>query len=78
MQCHQTRSVDVNRKRAREIMREKVDVAYKGEHSEVLIKKKESELVKQEKRRKAKENLERKKQFKETLAAESNPGKDTI
>ncbi|XP_014880861.1 N-lysine methyltransferase SETD8-like [Poecilia latipinna] len=31
VKCHQTRSVDINRKRARDIMREKLDVAYKGE-----------------------------------------------
>lgn len=58
-------------------MREKLDVAYKGELSEVIIKKKESVLRKQEKRRKANENLERKKQFKEVLAADLNPEKDT-
>lgn len=73
MQCHQTRSVDVNRKRARDIMREKLDVFYKGELSEVLAKKKESELKKQEKRRKANENLERKRLFKEKLASDSKP-----
>lgn len=70
--------MDINRKRAREIMREKLDVAYKGELSEVLVKKKESVLRKQEKRRKANENLERKKLFKEMLSAESNPGNDTV
>ncbi|XP_029018189.1 mitochondrial translation release factor in rescue [Betta splendens] len=78
VKCHQTRSVDINRKRAREILREKVDVAYKGELSEVLVKKKDSVLRKQEKRRKANENLERKKQYKEILAAESNSGNDTV
>lgn len=76
LQCHQTRSVDINRKRAREIMREKLDVAHKGEFSELIVKKKESVLKKQEKRRKANENLERKKLFKEVLAADSNPGND--
>ncbi|XP_074527372.1 mitochondrial translation release factor in rescue [Halichoeres trimaculatus] len=78
VKCHQTRSVDTNRKRARDIMREKLDVLYKGEHSEVLVKKKVSELRKQEKRRKVNENLERKRHFKETLAAASEPGKDTV
>ncbi|XP_026178099.1 mitochondrial translation release factor in rescue [Mastacembelus armatus] len=78
VKCHQTRSVDINRKRAREIMREKLDVAYKGELSEVLVKKKESVLKKQEKRRKANEHLERKKQFKEALAADSKPGNDIV
>ncbi|MEQ2305961.1 hypothetical protein AMECASPLE_003278 [Ameca splendens] len=51
VKCHQTRSVDINRKRARDIMREKLDVAYKGELSELMVKKKESVLRKQEKRK---------------------------
>lgn len=59
-------------------MREKLDVAYKGELSEVVMKKKESVLRKQEKRRKASENLERKRLFKEALAADSKPGNDTV
>ncbi|XP_072243074.1 mitochondrial translation release factor in rescue isoform X2 [Leuresthes tenuis] len=77
VKCHQTRSVDTNRKRAREIMREKLDVAYKGELSEVLVKKKESVLKKDEKRRRVNENLERKRQFKESLSADSKPENDT-
>ncbi|KAM3610271.1 uncharacterized protein V6R79_001649 [Siganus canaliculatus] len=78
VKCHQTRSVDTNRKRAREIMREKLDVLYKGELSEVLVKKKQSELRKQEKRRKANDNLERKRLFKEALTADSKQGSDNI
>ncbi|KAK9522803.1 hypothetical protein VZT92_019248 [Zoarces viviparus] len=78
VKCHQTRSVDINRKRARDIMREKLDVVYKGELSEVIIKKKESEVRKQEKRKKANENLERKRLFREALAADSKPGNDTV
>lgn len=78
VKCHQTRSVDTNRKRARDIMREKLEVAYKGELSEVLRKKKESELKKQEKRKKANENLQRKRLFKEALAADSKPGNETV
>ncbi|XP_054628640.1 mitochondrial translation release factor in rescue isoform X2 [Dunckerocampus dactyliophorus] len=78
VKCHQTRSVDINRKRAREIMREKLDVFHKGAQSEVLVRKRESEAMKQEKRRKAKENLERKKLFKEALLAEAKPGSDTV
>lgn len=49
-------------------MRQKLDVEYKGELSELVIQKKESVLRKQEKRRKVNENLERKRLFKETLA----------
>ncbi|KAE8292186.1 putative peptide chain release factor C12orf65-like protein, mitochondrial Precursor [Larimichthys crocea] len=78
VKCHQTRSVDINRKRARDIMREKLDVVYKGELSEVVLKKKEAELRKHEKRKKANDNLERKRQFKEALAADSTPGSDTV
>ncbi|XP_042344768.1 mitochondrial translation release factor in rescue [Plectropomus leopardus] len=78
VKCHQTRSVDINRKRARDIMREKLDVVYKGELSEVLVKKKESEQRKQQKRRKANQNLERKRLFKEALSADSKPGNDTV
>lgn len=70
--------MDINRKRARDIMREKLDVLYKGELSEVVVKKKESELRKQEKRRKANTNLERKRLFKEALAADSKPESETV
>lgn len=76
VKCHQTRSVDINRKRAREILREKLDVAYKGELSELMVKKKEAVLRKQEKRKRVNENLERKRLFKEALAAETKPGDD--
>ncbi|NWX00879.1 CL065 factor, partial [Caloenas nicobarica] len=65
VKCHQTRSVEQNRKIAREILQEKVDLFYKGEDSDVFKEKKALEKKKQEKKRKAKENLERKKQFKE-------------
>lgn len=58
-------------------MREKLDVLYKGELSEVTVKKKESELKKQEKRKKANHNLERKRLFKEALAADSKLESDT-
>ncbi|KAH0625403.1 hypothetical protein JD844_014890 [Phrynosoma platyrhinos] len=64
-ECHQTRSVEQNRKKAREILQEKVDVFYKGDTSDVIKEKKESEKRKQEKRKRAKENLERKRQLKE-------------
>lgn len=78
LQCHQTRSVDINRKRAREIMREKLDVLHKGELSEVIVKKRESELRKQDKRKKVNENLERKRLFKEALAADPRPENDVV
>ncbi|XP_064209377.1 mitochondrial translation release factor in rescue [Anguilla rostrata] len=71
VKCHQTRSVDVNRKRAREILREKLDVLNKGEESDVIREKKEAEWRKREKKRKAKENLEKKKLFKEAFVTDS-------
>ncbi|XP_072289809.1 mitochondrial translation release factor in rescue [Eucyclogobius newberryi] len=73
VKCHQTRSVDLNRKRARDILREKLDVAIKGELSEISVKKKESVQKKQDKRRKVNQSLEKKKLFKEALAADSKP-----
>lgn len=80
VKCHQTRSVDLNRKRAREILQEKLDVALKGELSEISVKKKESVLKKQDKRKKVNQSLERKRQFKEALAAETKADndKDTV
>ncbi|NWI13108.1 CL065 factor, partial [Crypturellus soui] len=65
IKCHQTRSVEQNRKIAREILQEKVDLFYKGENSDVFKEKKAAERKKQEKKRRARENLERKRQFKE-------------
>ncbi|XP_020794051.1 mitochondrial translation release factor in rescue [Boleophthalmus pectinirostris] len=73
VKCHQTRSVDLNRKRAREILREKLDVALKGELSEICVKKRESEQKKQDKRRKVNQSLEKKRLFKEALAAGAKP-----
>ncbi|XP_028680286.1 mitochondrial translation release factor in rescue [Erpetoichthys calabaricus] len=69
VKCHQTRSVEINRKRAREIMQKKLDVFYNGENSEIWTRKREAERMKQEKKKKAKDILEKKKQFKESLAA---------
>ncbi|XP_057278060.1 mitochondrial translation release factor in rescue [Pezoporus wallicus] len=65
VKCHQTRSVEKNRKIAREILQEKVDLFYKGEESDVFKERKALEKKKQEKKRKAREHLERKKLFKE-------------
>ncbi|XP_075033577.1 mitochondrial translation release factor in rescue [Mixophyes fleayi] len=65
VKCHQTRSLEINRTRARRILQEKIDVFYKGESSDLLKQKEEAERKKQEKRKKAKDNLEKKKHFKE-------------
>ncbi len=59
--------MDLNRKRAREILREKLEIAYKGEESELLKMKKDSIQRKQEKRQKVNENMEKKRRFKEML-----------
>ncbi|XP_048467225.1 mitochondrial translation release factor in rescue [Rhincodon typus] len=67
VKCHQTRSVDQNRKIARTILQEKLDVHYKGVNSEIVKQKQAQRWKKQEKKRKAKDNLERKRQFKNLL-----------
>ncbi|XP_057214035.1 mitochondrial translation release factor in rescue [Triplophysa rosa] len=69
VKCHQTRSVTHNRKLARDILREKLEVEYKGEESELLRRQRESIQKKQKKRRKVNENIEKKRRFKETLKA---------
>uniref|UniRef100_UPI00398E3C97 mitochondrial translation release factor in rescue n=1 Tax=Pristiophorus japonicus TaxID=55135 RepID=UPI00398E3C97 len=72
VKCHQTRSVDQNRKIARTILQEKLDVHYKGVNSEIVKQKQEQQWKKQEKKRKAKDNLERKRQFKDLLKESSD------
>ncbi|XP_069789623.1 mitochondrial translation release factor in rescue isoform X2 [Narcine bancroftii] len=67
VKCHQTRSLDQNRKIARTILQEKLDVYYKGINSEIVKQKEEQQWKKREKKKKAKDNLERKRQFKELL-----------
>ncbi|XP_032085384.1 probable peptide chain release factor C12orf65 homolog, mitochondrial [Thamnophis elegans] len=70
IKCHQTRSLETNRSKAREILQEKVDVFYKGQSSVVLQEKQEWQKKKEEKRREARKNLERKRHLKEMLALE--------
>ncbi|XP_012637648.1 mitochondrial translation release factor in rescue isoform X2 [Microcebus murinus] len=72
VKCHQTRSVDENRKRARKILQEKVDVFYNGENSPVLKEKREAEKKKQERKKRAKETLEKKKLLKELRESSKN------
>lgn len=77
LQCHQTRSVDQNRKLARRILQEKVDVFYNGENSLVCREKREAEKRKQERKKRAKETLEKKKLLKEQWESSKNvPGED--
>lgn len=59
-------------------MREKLDVLYKGELSDIITKKKELESRKQEKRKKANANLEKKRLFKEALATDSKAENETV
>ncbi|EHB01475.1 hypothetical protein GW7_03140 [Heterocephalus glaber] len=72
VKCHQTRSVDHNRKLARKILQEKVDVFYNGEDSPVCRKKREAEKKKQERKKRAKETLEKKKLLKELWESSRN------
>ncbi|KAM9118779.1 mitochondrial translation release factor in rescue [Pangshura tecta] len=65
VKCHQTRSVELNRQRARGILQQKVDLFYKGENSDIFKEKRAAEKKKQEKKKRAKETLEKKKRFKE-------------
>ncbi|KAG8456045.1 hypothetical protein GDO86_002013 [Hymenochirus boettgeri] len=71
VKCHQTRSVELNRKKAREILQGKIDIFYKGDDSDILKQKEEGERKKQEKRKKSKEILEKKKHLKEMQFSES-------
>ncbi|XP_035562308.1 mitochondrial translation release factor in rescue isoform X2 [Canis lupus baileyi] len=72
VKCHQTRSVDQNRKLARQILQEKVDIFYNGENSIVYKEKQEAEKKKQERKRRAKETLEKKKLLKELRELSKN------
>ncbi|XP_027709335.1 probable peptide chain release factor C12orf65 homolog, mitochondrial isoform X2 [Vombatus ursinus] len=73
VKCHQTRSVDQNRKLAREILQGKVDLFYRGEDSHIHKAKKEAEKKKRERKKKAKETLEKKRLFKELMLKEPRP-----
>ncbi|XP_074155045.1 mitochondrial translation release factor in rescue [Sminthopsis crassicaudata] len=73
VKCHQTRSVDQNRKLAREILQGKVDLFYRGEDSHIYKAKKEAEKRKRERKKKAKETLEKKRLLKELMLKESKP-----
>ncbi|XP_059105579.1 mitochondrial translation release factor in rescue [Peromyscus eremicus] len=72
VKCHQTRSVDQNRKIARKILQEKVDVFYNGNNSPVHREKLEAERRKRERKKRAKETLEKKRLLKELWEASQN------
>ncbi|XP_006822358.1 mitochondrial translation release factor in rescue-like [Saccoglossus kowalevskii] len=67
VKCHQTRSQSKNRELSRRILREKLDVFYKGDESIIVIEKKKEEKRRQEKKRKSKVRLEKLKAFKASL-----------
>ncbi|XP_006209607.2 mitochondrial translation release factor in rescue [Vicugna pacos] len=78
VKCHQTRSVDQNRKLARRILQEKVDVFYNGENSPVCKERREAEKRKQERKKRAKETLEKKKLLREQWeSSKTEPGERT-
>ncbi|XP_036132768.1 probable peptide chain release factor C12orf65 homolog, mitochondrial [Molossus molossus] len=72
VKCHQTRSVDQNRKLAREILRRKVDVFYNGDNSLAYREKREAEKKKQARKKRARETLEKKKLLKELWGSSRN------
>ncbi|XP_040203228.1 probable peptide chain release factor C12orf65 homolog, mitochondrial [Rana temporaria] len=71
VKCHQTRSLEINRMKARGILREKLDVLYKGENSDVIKEKEEARKKKLEKQKKSRETLEKKRILKEMKSLEN-------
>ncbi|XP_036209771.1 probable peptide chain release factor C12orf65 homolog, mitochondrial isoform X2 [Myotis myotis] len=69
VKCHQTRSLDQNRKLARKILQEKVDVFYNEENSVAYRERREAEKKKQERKKRAKQTLEKKRLLKELWEA---------
>ncbi|KAM5237716.1 mitochondrial translation release factor in rescue [Ctenodactylus gundi] len=69
VKCHQTRSIDSNRKLARQILREKVDVFYNGDSSPICRARREAERRKQERKKRARDTLEKKKALKQLREA---------
>ncbi|KAL5016710.1 hypothetical protein ScPMuIL_006299 [Solemya velum] len=62
---HESRSLETNRKKARILLREKLDVHLHGDQSFFAQQKKEDSKSRSESKKKAKKLLERKKAFKE-------------
>lgn len=65
VKCHETRSLDMNRQRARQRLQARLDFHYHGEQSYVSQKKHEYQILKKEKKRRSKIRLEKKRAFKE-------------
>ncbi|XP_072271923.1 mitochondrial translation release factor in rescue isoform X2 [Pyxicephalus adspersus] len=71
VKCHQTRSLETNRLKARRILQEKVDIFYKGDSSDIIKEKEEARRKLQEKKKKSREILEKKKLLKEMKSFEN-------
>ena len=65
MQCHETRSLETNRKRARERLQERLDFHYHGDQSYLAVKKREGSEQRKEKKRRSNLRLDKKRAFKE-------------
>ncbi|XP_070571442.1 mitochondrial translation release factor in rescue-like [Ptychodera flava] len=72
VKCHQTRSQTKNEEIARRILREKLDIHFKGEDSVIIQEKKKEEKKKQEKKRKSKIKLEKLRAFRASLQTDDN------
>ncbi|XP_028002916.2 mitochondrial translation release factor in rescue isoform X2 [Eptesicus fuscus] len=77
VKCHQTRSVEQNRKLARKIMQEKLDIFYHGEESLAYRERRAAEKKKQERKKRAKETLEKKRQLKQLWESSKNSMAET-
>ncbi|XP_045441503.1 mitochondrial translation release factor in rescue [Pipistrellus kuhlii] len=77
VKCHQTRSVEQNRKLARKILQEKVDSFYHGEESLASRERRAAEKKKQERKKRAKETLEKKRQLKQLWESSKNSTAET-
>lgn len=64
-QCHETRSLDSNRKIARQKLRELLDVQINRENSFTEQQRREDSICRKAKKTRAKKNLERKLAFKD-------------
>ncbi|KAK7087954.1 hypothetical protein V1264_021940 [Littorina saxatilis] len=65
VKCHETRSLQINRQRARERLKERIDFHLHGSKSFLALQEKELSLQRKEKKKRNKSRLETKKAFKE-------------
>ena len=64
-QCHETRSLETNRKRAREKLRHELDYFYNGKNSVLEVQKRQDSAKRVQKRQQTNKRLEKLKAFKE-------------